>query len=134
MDAATTTGQITIGQSGIATAPLGVGTWAWGDRRLWNYGKGYGREDVAGAFAASVAGMTSLLVQGPTLKHAAFGRRGYLPASSALARCVRPARTPPRWRRAAGQRTRTMEVIPLDPIAKVGEPLTLGCQFATSAP
>jgi aryl-alcohol dehydrogenase-like predicted oxidoreductase len=55
VDAATTTEQIAIGQGGITTAPLGVGTWAWGDRRLWNYGKGYGREDVAAAFQASIA-------------------------------------------------------------------------------
>src|SRR3954447_17583740 len=55
VDAATTTERITIGQSDIVTTPLGVGTWAWGDSRLWNYGKGYGREDVAGAFEASIA-------------------------------------------------------------------------------
>jgi aryl-alcohol dehydrogenase-like predicted oxidoreductase len=60
VDAATTTEQITIGQSGIVTAPLGVGTWAWGDSRLWGYGQGYGREDLAGAFAASVAAGVTL--------------------------------------------------------------------------
>jgi aryl-alcohol dehydrogenase-like predicted oxidoreductase len=60
METATTTGQITIGQGGIATAPLGVGTWAWGDSRLWGYGKGYGREDLTRAFEASVAAGVTL--------------------------------------------------------------------------
>ncbi len=52
--------RITIGRSGITVAPLGVGTWAWGDERFWDYGKSYGREDVAGAFAASVAAGVTL--------------------------------------------------------------------------
>jgi aryl-alcohol dehydrogenase-like predicted oxidoreductase len=33
---------------------LGVGTWAWGDRMMWGYDRGYGRADVEGAFRASV--------------------------------------------------------------------------------
>ncbi|HEY8597029.1 MAG TPA: aldo/keto reductase [Thermomicrobiales bacterium] len=51
----TATPAITLGRSGITTAPLGVGTWAWGEQRFWGYGQEYGREDVAAAFAASVA-------------------------------------------------------------------------------
>ena len=35
-------------------APLGVGAWAWGAKRLWGYGKDYGPEDVAAAFRASL--------------------------------------------------------------------------------
>lgn len=38
----------------IVISPLGVGTWAWGTKRLWGYGKDYGREDVAAAFHASL--------------------------------------------------------------------------------
>lgn len=39
--------------------PLGVGTWAWGDRLTWGYDRGYGREDVEAAFHASLeAGIT----------------------------------------------------------------------------
>src|SRR5256885_1946938 len=60
VEAVTTTETITIGRSGITTAPLGVGTWAWGDRRLWGYGKGYGRADIAAAFRASVAAGVTL--------------------------------------------------------------------------
>ncbi|MFH1183991.1 MAG: aldo/keto reductase [Chloroflexota bacterium] len=34
---------------------LGLGAWAWGDRVVWQYGRGYGAEDVRGAFETSVA-------------------------------------------------------------------------------
>lgn len=47
--------QLTVGPGGAAMAPLGVGTWAWGERRFWGYGRGYGRAEVADAFARSVA-------------------------------------------------------------------------------
>jgi len=50
-----TTGQITLGASGITVAPLGVGTWSWGDARFWGYGREYGRAEITDAFAASVA-------------------------------------------------------------------------------
>lgn len=33
--------------------PLGVGTWAWGDKGYWGYGKSYTGEDVAAAYLAS---------------------------------------------------------------------------------
>jgi aryl-alcohol dehydrogenase-like predicted oxidoreductase len=39
----------------LRTAPLGVGTWAWGTRNLWGYGGEYGSEQVAAAFRASLA-------------------------------------------------------------------------------
>ena len=29
---------------------LGVGTWAWGDRLVWDYGKDYGKKDLHAAF------------------------------------------------------------------------------------
>lgn len=35
-------------------APLGVGTWAWGDNFFWTYGKEYGEEQVAEAFNTSL--------------------------------------------------------------------------------
>jgi aryl-alcohol dehydrogenase-like predicted oxidoreductase len=39
--------------------PLGVGAWAWGDRRYWGYGRDYTSIDVAAAYAASrEAGLT----------------------------------------------------------------------------
>lgn len=34
---------------------LGIGAWAWGDRVVWQYGRGYGAEDVKQAFELSVA-------------------------------------------------------------------------------
>lgn len=36
-------------------APLGVGTWAWGDRMVWGYGGEFGDRDLREAFDASVA-------------------------------------------------------------------------------
>ena len=55
-----TTPAITLGPGGITTAPLGVGTWAWGEQRFWGYGQEYGRDEVAAAFAASVAAGVTL--------------------------------------------------------------------------
>ena len=34
--------------------PLGLGTWQWGDRRLWRYGHGFGQAEVHAAFQAAV--------------------------------------------------------------------------------
>jgi aryl-alcohol dehydrogenase-like predicted oxidoreductase len=33
---------------------MGLGAWQWGDRVVWQYGQGYGAEDVRGAFETSV--------------------------------------------------------------------------------
>jgi aryl-alcohol dehydrogenase-like predicted oxidoreductase len=40
---------------GPTALPLGVGTWAWGDRGYWGYGRSYTRDDVAAAYVASRA-------------------------------------------------------------------------------
>jgi aryl-alcohol dehydrogenase-like predicted oxidoreductase len=45
---------ITLGQNGPAVTPLCVGTWAWGDKLFWSYGKDYGSEQLRAAFHASV--------------------------------------------------------------------------------
>jgi aryl-alcohol dehydrogenase-like predicted oxidoreductase len=34
---------------------LGLGAWAWGDRSVWQYGRGYAEGDVRDAFRAAVA-------------------------------------------------------------------------------
>jgi aryl-alcohol dehydrogenase-like predicted oxidoreductase len=44
---------INLGTSDLYVAPLGVGTWSWGDTLFWGYGQGYGKSDVAAAFHAS---------------------------------------------------------------------------------
>lgn len=50
---------ITLGKNGIAVPPLCIGTWAWGDKLFWNYGNGYGEEQLQAAFTAAVdAGVT----------------------------------------------------------------------------
>jgi aryl-alcohol dehydrogenase-like predicted oxidoreductase len=33
---------------------MGLGAWQWGDRLVWQYGNGYGDEEVRGAFQASL--------------------------------------------------------------------------------
>ncbi len=34
---------------------VGVGTWSWGDKSMWGYGKHYGDADLKGAFDAAIA-------------------------------------------------------------------------------
>ncbi len=34
---------------------LGVGTWAWGDKQVWGYGKDYSDSDIRDAFESSIA-------------------------------------------------------------------------------
>jgi aryl-alcohol dehydrogenase-like predicted oxidoreductase len=45
---------ISIGASDLRVVPLGVGTWAWGDRFFWGYGQGYNQSDIVAAFQASL--------------------------------------------------------------------------------
>ncbi len=50
---------ITLGQNGPTVTPLCIGTWAWGDKLFWNYGKDYGPEQLKEAFTAALeAGIT----------------------------------------------------------------------------
>jgi aryl-alcohol dehydrogenase-like predicted oxidoreductase len=41
---------LTLGKNGVAIAPLGIGTWAWGDTLFWNYGKDYSAAELQEAF------------------------------------------------------------------------------------
>lgn len=45
---------ITLGQNGPAVTPLCIGTWAWGDKIFWNYGNGYGQEQLQAAFTTAL--------------------------------------------------------------------------------
>jgi len=42
--------RIPLGSSDVSISPLGIGAWAWGDRKLWGYGTDYGQPDVEAAF------------------------------------------------------------------------------------
>ncbi|HEX9114895.1 MAG TPA: aldo/keto reductase [Anaerolineae bacterium] len=46
---------VELGRTGLYVSPLGLGTWAWGDRMTWGYGAGYGADDLKAAFRASLA-------------------------------------------------------------------------------
>jgi aryl-alcohol dehydrogenase-like predicted oxidoreductase len=50
---------VRIGQTDLHVPPLGVGTWAWGDKPYWFYGTDHGPAEVVDAFTSSVdAGLT----------------------------------------------------------------------------
>jgi len=50
---------IQIGHDGPKVAPIGLGTWAWGDNLFWSYGKEYGEDELKTAYDASLtAGVT----------------------------------------------------------------------------
>jgi aryl-alcohol dehydrogenase-like predicted oxidoreductase len=37
---------IPLGKTDIRISPLGLGTWQWGDRMMWGYGKAYTDIDI----------------------------------------------------------------------------------------
>ncbi len=43
-----------LGTTPLQVSPLGLGTWAWGDRRYWGYGKDFGLPDVKDAYRVSI--------------------------------------------------------------------------------
>ncbi len=46
--------QVALGPTEIRISPLGIGTWAWGDRLFWGYGRGYTDADLQAAFGTSL--------------------------------------------------------------------------------
>ena len=52
---------VALGQSPVRVVPLGLGTWAWGDRAVWGYGGAYGEKEVREAFQASLDGGVNFL-------------------------------------------------------------------------
>ncbi|MBW4470364.1 MAG: aldo/keto reductase [Stenomitos rutilans HA7619-LM2] len=45
---------IALGPNGPTVSPLGIGTWAWGDKFFWSYGNDYGADQVREAFNATI--------------------------------------------------------------------------------
>jgi aryl-alcohol dehydrogenase-like predicted oxidoreductase len=45
---------LSIGSSGVAIKPLGIGTWQWGDNLFWTYGKDYDASSVEQAFKTAL--------------------------------------------------------------------------------
>lgn len=46
---------VPLGATDVLIPPLGTGAWAWGDRFVWGYGQSYSKDEVRGAFEASLA-------------------------------------------------------------------------------
>jgi aryl-alcohol dehydrogenase-like predicted oxidoreductase len=46
--------RVKLGNTDIAIAPMGVGTWAWGDSVMWGYGNSYNDADIRAAFDATL--------------------------------------------------------------------------------
>jgi aryl-alcohol dehydrogenase-like predicted oxidoreductase len=49
-----------LGHDGPIVSTLGIGTWAWGDRLFWSYGKDYDEAQLKAAFTAAIAGGVTL--------------------------------------------------------------------------
>jgi aryl-alcohol dehydrogenase-like predicted oxidoreductase len=48
-----------LDRSPLQLPPMGLGTWAWGDKLFWNYGSDYGDTELRAAFQAAIsAGIT----------------------------------------------------------------------------
>jgi aryl-alcohol dehydrogenase-like predicted oxidoreductase len=45
---------IPLGKTDILISQIGLGTWQWGDRMMWSYGKTHTESDVQAAFQASL--------------------------------------------------------------------------------
>ena len=45
---------VRLGATDIYISALGIGTWAWGDRLVWGYGRGYTEADIEAAFVESL--------------------------------------------------------------------------------
>lgn len=46
--------RLRLGVTDVLVSPMGVGAWAWGDRLVWGYGRGYSQADLRAAFQASL--------------------------------------------------------------------------------
>lgn len=45
---------VTLSQKGPTLTQIGIGTWAWGDKLFWSYGKDYDVQQIRGAFEATL--------------------------------------------------------------------------------
>lgn len=45
---------IRLGKTEVFIPPLGLGTWAWGDRLFWGYGRAYTAADIEEAFRVAI--------------------------------------------------------------------------------
>jgi aryl-alcohol dehydrogenase-like predicted oxidoreductase len=43
-----------LGRSDLEVSAIGLGAWSWGAKRIWGYGKGYGRDEVTRTWRLAV--------------------------------------------------------------------------------
>jgi aryl-alcohol dehydrogenase-like predicted oxidoreductase len=78
---------VPLGKTNIRISPLGLGTWQWGDRMMWSYGKTHTASDVRAAFQVSLdAGINFF----DTAEVYGKGRSEWL-----LGECLQQVRQPP---------------------------------------
>lgn len=46
---------ISLGKTDLNVPKMGIGTWSWGARLLWGFGRGYTEEDITAAFDINLA-------------------------------------------------------------------------------
>ncbi len=51
----------TNGTTFLDNVEMGLGAWSWGDRFLWNYGRGYTDDDIEAAFRTSIGAGVNLV-------------------------------------------------------------------------
>ncbi len=79
---------VTLGATDITIPPLGIGTWAWGDRWIWGYGSGdYSDADLRAAYEASINAGIALF---DTAEVYGLGRSETLLGAFAAESAVRP--------------------------------------------
>jgi aryl-alcohol dehydrogenase-like predicted oxidoreductase len=71
---------VNLGNTDVEITPLGVGTWAWGDRLFWSYGKTHTKDDIQAAFEISRAAGINFF---DTAEFYGFGRSEKLLGQSA---------------------------------------------------
>jgi aryl-alcohol dehydrogenase-like predicted oxidoreductase len=47
-------GLVRLGMTDITVSRICVGTWSWGSRLVWGYGRAYGEQDVCAAYSESI--------------------------------------------------------------------------------
>jgi aryl-alcohol dehydrogenase-like predicted oxidoreductase len=97
-----------IGASGPTVTSVGVGAWSWGDKKFWEFGKGYNRDDLeevwARALELGVTWFDTAEVYGDGASETIIGElRADTKESPLIATKIMPEREDPRTVRKAAE-------------------------------